>query len=263
MATGYAVLPADTDDDSNGYQPMSDSGSVLPVATYHPQSDAVSSGYMYNATAAATGPAPLGHAQPSSSSSIGVGVTSFYPPLGPARPSSSTQSQSHHVGVTTTGDSTGDVGRPSSTGRSSLVGVPLITPKVSDASSRFVSTTGCKDVLWAVLFLIHLFVIFVIACATYDKYRHRIDRSRHLLSMDENGWSLIAIFIITGLFSSAAWLRIIRDHASCLIWFTLLLSTASAFVACITFYSMGKSITHAISRHHIDRLTIIIIHLFF
>jgi hypothetical protein len=51
--------------------------------------------------------------------------------------------------------------------------------------------------------------------------------------------SLIGIFIATGLVTAIGWLRFIRDYASCLIWFTLILSTASALVTSITFYSMG------------------------
>ena len=46
--------------------------------------------------------------------------------------------------------------------------------------------------VWTLVLLLltlYLFVIFVVACATYNKY-HQIDDRRPIISMDDNGWHL-------------------------------------------------------------------------
>jgi hypothetical protein len=167
MATtnaGYAILPADNDDvNHHGYQPMNDNGTVLPVAPYHPQSDS----YIHNNHAANEAPPssvasfypPLGYMPPSTSGVNGnaaagaVPQTSIYIPP-PASSSSATSS----TNAPSRGSIDGGRNTNGAAGRNSLVGVPL--HRGGNESKRFIAGKDCKDILWAVLFILHLLVIF-------------------------------------------------------------------------------------------------------
>jgi len=112
-----------------------------------------------------------------------------------------------------------------------------------DQGDKFPAREGMRDPIWALLFFVQLVALVVLAIYYYRRFKD--EQNQHpdqetTFQLDSTGWGLLAVFVAVGAVCAAIWLEVIKRYATCLVWFSLLLSAASTLAFAILMFGMGS-----------------------
>jgi hypothetical protein len=102
-----------------------------------------------------------------------------------------------------------------------------------EPAARFADApSGCRDMPWAILFVLHLIGICVLAGVMYRMYHSELSNNnahdsssrRNELKIDRRSLAIVGAVVGIGMLMAALWLELFKRFAKTLIWICLLLS---------------------------------------
>jgi len=138
---------------------------------------------------------------------------------------------------------------PTVTGQPPGAYQPVPQPKAPHDDGTKFRREGCRDVIWAVLFILQL--LLMIGLAIYMGKKHasdpkcdpKVDQDCNpdtQVNIDGKAWGIICLLIVGGALSCVFWLELIKRNANCLIWFCLLFSVAMFFILGLVLLFFGS-----------------------
>eukprot|EP00455_Lapot_gusevi_P034542 TRINITY_DN380_c0_g1_i3.p1 TRINITY_DN380_c0_g1~~TRINITY_DN380_c0_g1_i3.p1 ORF type:complete len:535 (+),score=170.86 TRINITY_DN380_c0_g1_i3:87-1691(+) len=125
---------------------------------------------------------------------------------------------------------------------------PHLNAPLLDKQDNKFTNSEYRDLLWAIIFVLHFLVILVLAIALGSKWSDKIVHEQSDLG-GAGFWKLLFACLGAGALVSAFWLYMIRRFANCLVWFTCLLSAGLSLalaLLCFSSHATGMGVVMVI-----------------
>lgn len=109
-------------------------------------------------------------------------------------------------------------------------------------TEKFIESPKRNDVLWSIMFVLHLVVLLVLAIANFSAEDSTGTQDVDISPYKTEIISITFTYLVAGIGMALVWLKLMESYASCLVWFTLLAGAAATLVLALLFLAMGNAV---------------------